>query len=235
MPIFPGPVRHNNTDSPILDLTQNQVVGMGIFGTVSDRDNLHVNMQTDGYIATVRDVNQTYVYNGGGWGDSNNWATIGSGNLPDGGVENDVLTKQQFGVVNWQDTIKTTSLTLLNHSVNPGNSEIIFSRKDTSGYTGDLDILGEIRAEGFNLHGSTRTGNPGIRFMAEKDVASSTYQTSHIEFRISNTTGSHKAFEISSDRKIVLASIADIDIPTAKSGGMYYNSTQDTYYVGKNN
>ena len=47
MPIFPGPVSHNNPDAPIVNATGNQVVGFGFFSSISARNNLAAG--TSGY------------------------------------------------------------------------------------------------------------------------------------------------------------------------------------------
>jgi len=79
MPIFPGPVSHNNANAPILDATANQVVGFGFFDTTSDRNGLPSDLQTLGYLAIVGTSTLTaFVYQGGGWTDSANWTQIGT-------------------------------------------------------------------------------------------------------------------------------------------------------------
>ena len=44
MPIFPGPVSHNNANAPILDATGNQIKGFGFFDDTTARDNLSTNL-----------------------------------------------------------------------------------------------------------------------------------------------------------------------------------------------
>lgn len=77
MPIFPGPVSHNNPNAPIVNATGNQIVGFGFFSSISERDALDANLQVTGYLAIVGST--PYVYNGGGWTTSGNWTEIGSG------------------------------------------------------------------------------------------------------------------------------------------------------------
>ena len=242
MPIFPGPVRHNNPDDAILDLTKRQVVGIGIFEdittAVTGRNALHANMRTKGYIATLTGTNVTHAYTGAtttynDWIDTNNWSTIGGSGLPSGGEEDDVLTSIS-GNATWKPTINTNTLTVKNHSVNPGNSEIIFSKKDIGGYTADGDLLGEIRAEGFSINGNVRTGTPSIRFVAIGGYPTAGTQASNMEFRVTDTGGvAFKGLSVTSDRKIILSEATDLQIPAPAFGGFYYNSTQDTYFVGR--
>ena len=77
MPIFPGPVSHNNPNAPIVNATGNQVVGFGFFSSISDRNSLAAGLQVTGYLAIVGST--PYVYNGGGWSTASNWTEIGSG------------------------------------------------------------------------------------------------------------------------------------------------------------
>lgn len=243
MPKFPGPVKHNNPDEAILDLTKRQVIGIGIFNNNDSgevrRDNLHSNLRAKGYIATLTDTSASYVYTGNtiiddDWRDSNNWAAIGGSSLPSGGFEDDILTKTSGDNAAWKPTLNTTALKVKNHGDSPISSEIMFSRKVTGEATAPLDILGEVLAEGFDIYGTIRTGKPSIRFVAGSGVGpTDNRQKSYIEFRVSDDGGTKKAFEISSDRKIVLSQLTDNEIPTAELGGLYYNTTQNSYYVAK--
>tara|TARA_R110002050_G_scaffold160899_1_gene290374 strand:+ start:1211 stop:1954 length:744 start_codon:yes stop_codon:yes gene_type:complete len=245
MPIFPGPVRHNNPDDAILDLTKRQVVGIGIFEdittAVTGRNALHANMRTKGYIATLTGANVTHAYTGAtttydDWIDTNNWSTIGGSGLPSGGEEDDVLTSIS-GNATWRPTINTTALTVKNHSVNPGDSEIIFSKKDTGSgaFTEDGDILGRIKAEGFDSSGNVKLGNPSITFVASDSSGSHSYfQSSSIKLGVSGSNVQFTGLEISGDRKIVVSKATDSQVPEPAYGGFYYNSTQDSYFVGRN-
>ena len=76
MPIFPGPVSHNNPNAPILKLDENQVRGMGIFADITARDNLNLNLRVEGYIAVVKDTDQTFMFTSSDmadWGDASYW------------------------------------------------------------------------------------------------------------------------------------------------------------------
>jgi len=79
MPIFPGPVSHNNANAPILDATGNQVKGFGFFDDTSERDALSTNLQATGFLAIVGTTTpQAFVYQGGGWTDASNWSELGT-------------------------------------------------------------------------------------------------------------------------------------------------------------
>ena len=82
MPIFPGPVSHNNPNAPIVNATGNQIVGFGFFDTTDDRDDLASTLQVVGYLAIVGST--PFVYEGGGWTNASNWTEIGSGS----GIDN---------------------------------------------------------------------------------------------------------------------------------------------------
>jgi len=107
MPIFPGPVSHNNANAPILDATGNQVKGFGFFADTAARDLLSTNLQVDGFLAIVGTT--AYIFQGGTWTDANNWTEVGSGS----GLENVVedLTPQLGGDldVNGQSIVSTSN------------------------------------------------------------------------------------------------------------------------------
>jgi hypothetical protein len=82
MPIFPGPVRHNNANAPILKLVENQVQGMGTFADLAARTALGAALRVEGYIAVVKDIDRTYIYTSSdlgdsAWGVSANWKLQG--------------------------------------------------------------------------------------------------------------------------------------------------------------
>ena len=80
MPIFPGPVSHNNANAPILDATGNQIKGFGFFNDTTARNNLSTNLQVVGFLAIVGTSSPTaFIYNGGGWTNAANWSSVGSG------------------------------------------------------------------------------------------------------------------------------------------------------------
>lgn len=75
MPVFPGEVTHNNPNAKILDLTRNQVKGIGMFDTIGERNSLDERMRHEGYIAIVGTV--AYIFVGPTWTDENSWETFG--------------------------------------------------------------------------------------------------------------------------------------------------------------
>jgi hypothetical protein len=84
MPKFPGPVQHNNPDDFIVNLTENQVKGLGVFATAAARNLLNAIMRVNGFLAVLQDVDKLYIYNSTDLGDTawatvGNWVEIGSG------------------------------------------------------------------------------------------------------------------------------------------------------------
>ena len=92
MPIFPGPVSHNNPNAPILDATGNQVKGFGFFANTGERDALNSNLRVSGFLAIVGTT--PFIYGGGTWTDANNWTEIGTGSGLNNVVED---TSPQLG------------------------------------------------------------------------------------------------------------------------------------------
>jgi hypothetical protein len=131
MPIFPGPVSHNNANAPILDATGNQIKGFGFFADTTERDALSTNLQVDGFLAIVGTT--AYVFQGGTWTDANDWTEVGSGS----GLENVVedLTPQLGGDldVNGQSIVSVS------------NGDIVF----TPNGTGHINLDGVVEFKRF--------------------------------------------------------------------------------------
>ena len=133
MPIFPGPVSHNNANAPILDATGNQIKGFGFFDDTTARDNLSTNLQVVGFLAIVGTSSPTaFIYNGGGWTNAANWSSVGSG------LENVVEdTTPQLGGnldVNGQSLVSTS------------NGNIVF----TPNGTGKINLDGTVQFKRFS-------------------------------------------------------------------------------------
>ncbi len=92
MPIFPGPVSHNNPNAPILDATGNQVKGLGFFANTGERDALDANLREGGFLAIVGTT--AFIYGSGTWTDANNWTEVGTGSGLNNVVED---TSPQLG------------------------------------------------------------------------------------------------------------------------------------------
>ena len=76
MPKFPGVLQNNNPNAPSVDLNDLQVKGAGIFADVAARDLLDANIQTEGYLAIMKDTDTIFIYTGGGWGTTSNWTEV---------------------------------------------------------------------------------------------------------------------------------------------------------------
>lgn len=136
MPIFPGPVSHNNANAPILDATGNQVKGFGFFDDTSERDALSTNLQVDGFLAIVGTT--AYIFQGGTWTDANNWTEVGSGSGLDNVVED--LTPQLGGDLDLFDGTTAHKLT-----TTETNGDIQF----TPNGTGKINLDGTIKFKRF--------------------------------------------------------------------------------------
>lgn len=76
MPVFIGDVLES-CGGPILDLSTQQVKGLGVFNSVSDRNDLNSLMRSTGYLSVVGNTYpQISVHTGGDWSDSDNWDTV---------------------------------------------------------------------------------------------------------------------------------------------------------------
>ena len=76
MPVFIGDVLES-CGGPILDLSTQQVKGLGVFTSVSDRNDLSSLMRSDGYLSVVGTTYpQISVHTGGDWEESDNWDSM---------------------------------------------------------------------------------------------------------------------------------------------------------------
>ena len=88
MPIFPGHVRHNNPNAPIVKLEENQVKGAGVFSGHSERNVLDASLRLNGYMATILNIDgsgttRSFIYTNSdlsdtAWVDNNNWKVQGN-------------------------------------------------------------------------------------------------------------------------------------------------------------
>ena len=97
MPIFPGPVSHNNPNAPILDATGNQVKGFGFFANTGERAALDANLRAEAFLAIVGTT--PFIYTSGSvadsdWENDSNWTEIGTGSGLNNVVED---TSPQLG------------------------------------------------------------------------------------------------------------------------------------------
>lgn len=76
MPVFIGDVLES-CGGPILDLSTKQVKGLGVFDSISDRNDLSALMQSNGYLSVVGNTYpQISVHTGGAWDDDDNWDAV---------------------------------------------------------------------------------------------------------------------------------------------------------------
>ena len=76
MPVFIGDVLES-CGGPILDLSTKQVKGLGVFDSVSDRNDLSSAMRSTGYLSVVGSASpQISVHTGGDWTSSDNWDSV---------------------------------------------------------------------------------------------------------------------------------------------------------------
>lgn len=77
MPLgLPDYIKCNNANEPIIKLDENQVKGMGIFADTAARNNLSINLRVEGYVAVVKDIDKTYIFDStdmSNWGDTSYW------------------------------------------------------------------------------------------------------------------------------------------------------------------
>lgn len=243
MPEFPGQVRHSNEEYPVLDLTdkssqfnqsgKSPVKGIGIFESIANRSSVTQRYRTQGYLAVVGTT--PYVYTSASdsddaWETEGNWAGLSSTNgIPSGGLEHNALVKLSDDDYDagWTGdplfstlSLKKTNYPHLEFSSNQGLT------------TSEGTVLGRISSNGVSqLEENISASGPKIDFI-QSGVAGTTAVSGSIEFYTSNAyAGSpEKAFTLNEEKTAIFAS--HTSEPTPYSGGIYYNQTTDSFYVG---
>jgi len=251
MPTFSGQVRHQNSNLPIVDLSdgsgqfnqggRSPVKGMGLFTNTSSRSSVTSGLRTKGYMAIVGST--PYLYNSSAlddstWGAESNWTSLGgSHGIPSGGGLDDLLAKSSTDDydASWVNSVVVESGKFKKHGASASSSPTLtFSRQKTSETLSNGDSLGEINSVGFNSGGVEKVAS-SIRFVADGTVDVGI--GSRVEFwtstsENSSSNASEKAVTIDSDKKLIFAGSSNSNIPTVVEGGMYYNTTNKAFFVG---
>jgi len=251
MPTFSGQVRHQNSNLPIVDLSdgagqfnqggRSPVKGMGLFTNTASRGSVTSGLRAEGYMAIVGST--PYLYNSSSlddstWGDEANWTSLGgSHGIPSGGGIDDLLSKSSAADydASWVNSVVVESGKFKKHGTSASAAPTLtFSRKKTGVALSSGDSLGEINSVGFTSGGVEKAAS-SIRFVADgtMDVGMGSrmeFWTSTSENSSSNI--SEKALTIDSDKKLIFAGSDNSNIPIVVEGGMYYNTTNKAFFVG---
>jgi len=150
MPIFPGHVRHNNANAPIVKLEENQVKGSGIFADVSARNLLSEDLRVEGYVAYINNEDMSYVYtlasvSGSDWNTVSNWKPLNG--------ESYTHTANDAG-----GSIGAASTWTITHNLRRYPSVTIIEASTneilggfTTSYTSDLELEVTFKAGGNNI------------------------------------------------------------------------------------
>ena len=242
MPEFPGQIRHSNQAYPVIDLTdegtqfnqtgKSPVRGIGVFGSIDSRSAVTTRYRTKGYLAVVGST--PYVYTSSStatadWETEGNWAGLAATNgLPSGGSLNNVLAKTSNDdyLADWTGDPKFSSLSLQKQDHPQLN---FLSTQDAA--TADGTVLGRIEANGVRSAGSNAAAvGPKIDF-TQVGAAGATGVGGKIEFFTSTSDGNQEvALTLNEEKTTIFASHSTE--PTPYSGGMYYNTNTDSFYLG---
>jgi len=239
MPEFSGQVRHANQNFPVLDLTdgasqfnqtgKSPVKGIGVFSDLPSRRNITQRYRTKGYLAVVDTT--AYVYTGSSvddsdWEQDGNWAGLSATNgIPSGGSTNNVLAKTSDDnyLADWTGDPVFNSTTL-----NSSAPRLVFSSTSSS-ETQDGDTLGIISFKGV---GTNDTGvRAGKIVFSQEGAAGADHVPSAIQFYTSTDSSQDLAFSINNEKVAIFAGTTS---PTAVTGGMYYDETTNSFYLGIN-
>lgn len=241
MPEFPGQVRHSNASFPVIDLTddantqfnqngKSPVKGIGVFSSIPNRTSVTSRYRTKGYLAVVGST--PYVYTSastsdGDWATEGNWAGLSASNgIPSGGLTNNALVKLSDSDYDagWTGNPIFTSTTL-----NDTAPTLLFGNTSATA-TADSSTLGKIEFKGVGSGNAQATG--GKVMFRQSGAAGSTHVPTSIEFYTSTASDQNLAFSINNEKVSIFAD--NSSEPTAIAGGLYYNSTEENFYVGIN-
>lgn len=238
MPAFSGQVRHTNQNFPVLDLTdgasqfnqtgKSPVKGIGVFSDLPSRRAVSENYRAQGYLAVVGST--PYVYTNSStedsdWETDGNWAGLSATNgVPSGGLTNNVLAKTSDDdyLADWTASPIFSSATLSN----AGPTLKFGSSSATE--TADATVLGKIEFNGVGTSDTEVRGGQ-ILFRQVGDAGENHVPTA-IDFYTSTDTSREVAFSINNEKVAIFA--PNEVTPTAVEGGVYYNSQDNSLYLG---
>ena len=229
MPVFPGEVTHNNPNAKILDLTKNQVKGIGMFDTVSERNALDERMRHEGYIAIVNQ--QGYLFTGSDWTDESDWTAFPF-RIP-GGSKYSVLGKSSDSDYDydWTNAPKFEELTIYKFSDTVGAGEIKFSSSsgafERRTETSDGQVLGVVRFTGVAQDDSEATGGR-FEFTQVGTANASGSVNSRLSIYVGTPSGDELALSVNQEKVIGLRSLESE--PTPISGGLYASRSDKLYF-----
>lgn len=244
MPILAGRARVNSTSGSVIDLTdsgnnsrtgKSQVKGMGLFESTSSRDAINAGLRVKGYMAIVSSGGQSvpYVYTSSSstdsdWSDSNNWSSFASTNgLPAGGDENEVLAKTSDAdyAADWTGDPIFNSVTAKNEA------PIIEFKNNSTSATTNNTVLGRLSSSGVSSNGAGEAAQGAKIQFRQTGSAGASFVPSSVEFYTSSATdGQQLALKLNEEKTFIFAGHSSV--PTAYAGGVYYNTTNDSFYVG---
>lgn len=233
MPVlFPDNLKHNNDNRPILDLGNNQVKGMGIFASVSDRDNLDSTIRTDGFLALtqVDSEYKAFVYTGNTWGSTDSWTEIGTGASLPSGANFSILVRDSSNNAVFDESPRASSFEVFNSAGATAPSVVMTRTTDSSGVaqaTASGDILGEFRFRGHDSGDVLREA--GIVRFVQSTAPTLGHVNTKVEIGVGNSNGVQTALTINEER--VLSIQKQSSAPSAVEGG-FYADTSDNLYFG---
>lgn len=233
MPNFPGIVRQNNALYPIVDATDKQLKGFGLFESVADRSGLSDQVQTDGFLA-VTQVNNEYkafVYSGNTWEEEASWTELGNSTI-NGGNRHAVLAKlsDANGNYDWteQPQFEAVSITRHNSELSPSIDLHRSRGSDESALSTQIgDVIAEISFTGSSIGGRKASAGKMVFTQVEHPGYGPGIATK-IDFFVGTEEGDSAALSINQDRVVSIA--RQETIPPPVLGGLYADSSDQLFF-----
>ena len=232
MPIFPGPVSHNNPNAPIVDATGNQIKGFGFFDSISERDLLHVNLRVPGFVAIVDQ--QGYVFTGERWEEETDWTAFPAESAGiKGGDKYSILSKASNNDFDyeWSRRPSLEAVRLFGYS-DTGTPEIKFTNSsdlfESNSPLSSGASIGSLKFAAYNTNRDEAIAGR-IEFTQSEVATDSGYIDSSFSVYTANSSdGEQLSLTVNNERVVKVEPLSKE--PTAVPGGIYMSSDYKFYF-----
>ena len=231
MPVFfPEAVAHNNPNRPILDATNRQIKGFGLFDSKANRDTLDASIRTGGFLAVTQENSsyKAFIFTGSTWDDSGSWTELGT---QPGGNKFAVLAKLSdvdFDY-DWTETPQFESVSVTKYSSSQSPSINLFRSRGsdhTAVETQANDVIAEIGFSGVAVGGSQAPA--GKMIFTQVGGAGTVGVSTKIQLFVGSSNGDLPAFTINEERVVSVARLSSA--PSPVPGGIYADNNNRLFF-----
>ncbi len=232
MPVFfPEAVAHNNPSRPILDATNRQVKGFGLFDSKANRDTLDASIRTGGFLAVTQENSsyKAFIFTGSTWDDSGSWTELGT---QPGGNKFAVLAKLSdvdFDY-DWTETPQFESVSMVKSSNSTFPSINLFRSRGSDSLltpTQSGDVIAQIAFFGADTGGNQATAGKMV-FTQVESAGSGPGVSTKMELFVGNNSGDVAALTLNEERVVSISRQSTAPAPVL--GGIYASSNNELFF-----